>query len=99
MTDRTDVVIRLCFDENGNGKRIDKYQRDGKECVGATRGSWTGEQLSFSFTSLHCTDGHSGTDMPIVCQGCGENTQCVGTEYKTGTGKITGKTNFHITRE
>jgi hypothetical protein len=99
MTDKTDVTIRFCFNENGVGKRVDKYKRDGMECVGPTSAKWTGDELSFSFNVLYCSDGHRGIDVPIVCRGCGANTKCLGTEYNNRTNKVTGKTNFPITRE
>jgi len=99
LSDRTDVVIRFCFDANGNGKRIDAYKRDGHKCVTSTQAKWSQDSLSFSFGSFHCTNGTGGGDVPIVCTGCGSGTKCTGTEYNNRTGKATGKTHFEIARE
>ncbi|WP_428564690.1 MAG: hypothetical protein ACP59X_02690 [Solidesulfovibrio sp. DCME] len=97
LQDRTDVTIRLCFDTAGVGKRLETYSRNGSKCTGATRASWRGEGLTFSFDKIYCSDGRMGTDAPIVCQGCGDDTRCTGTEYN-GSRKI-GKTNFEIVKE
>ena len=97
LQDRTGVTMRLCFNEAGVGKRIDLYSRNGKKCTGATHASWGGEGLSFSFNKIYCTDGKVGTDVPIVCKGCGDNTRCIGTEYNGS--RTIGKTDFEIVRE
>jgi len=97
LDDRSNVLMRLCFNTTGVGKRIDIYSRNGSRCAGATRASWQGDSLSFSFNKIYCSDGTMGTDMPIVCTGCGKSTHCVGTEYH-GSRPIR-KTNFEIVRE
>ena len=99
LSDRTDVVIRFCFDASGKGKRIDSYKRDGHNCVTSTQAKWAQDSLSFSFGNFHCSDGTGGGDVPIICTGCGSGTKCKGTEYNNRTGKTTGKTNFEIARE
>ncbi len=97
LTGGQEVVIRLCYDTNGNGKRTTEYLRRGLTCSGASKARWGANQLSFTFKELYCSNGEQRTDIPIVCEGCGETTRCMGTEYSND--RMTGKTNFEMTRE
>jgi hypothetical protein len=98
LSDKTRVTMRLCFGATGVGKRIELYDKTGVQCTGATRAQWQGDNLSFSFGTIYCTNGREARDVPIVCNGCGESTRCIGSEYSDRKGMI-GKTNFEIVRE
>jgi hypothetical protein len=98
LRDKTQVSTRLCFDENGIGKRFDKNFRSKVECVAPMKAAWSGSNLSFSFKLFRCSDGHPRTDVPVICNGCGEKTQCLGSEYREGKGMV-GKTQYEIVKE
>lgn len=77
---------------------IDKNFSSNIECVAPLKAAWAGSSLSFSFQSFHCSDGRPRYDVPVVCNGCGEKTQCIGSEYRDGRGMI-GKTQYEIVKE
>lgn len=97
LSDRSDQTVRLCFNEAGIGKRISKNLTKNLTCVAPMRASWQGNKLSFSFENFSCSDGRSRSDVPIVCEGCGRTTRCIGSEYNGG--RMIGKTNYEISKE
>jgi len=97
LSDGTREILRFCFDKNGVGKRIDTKVKTKRICVTSVKAAWSGNDLSLSFGTFYCSDSRLGYDRPIVCNGCGDNTHCIGTEYKNHT--IIGRTDFHITKE
>ncbi|NDY56931.1 hypothetical protein G3N56_09280 [Desulfovibrio sulfodismutans] len=98
LSDKSKVNIQLCFDANGVGRRVDRYTRDGKRCSGASTARWEKGRISFSFDTLYCSNGEAGTDIPVVCEGCGEDTKCIGSIYVKNKGMV-AKSNFRIVRE
>lgn len=98
LSDKSRWSTRFCFDEHGVGKRIDRNPSNRIQCVAPTQAKWSGDHLSFSSGKFYCSDGMQRSDVPVICSGCGGQTQCIGSEYRHGR-EMTGKVRYEIVKE
>ncbi len=81
-SDRSAVIVELCFNKKGKGKRLihEVGDKKGHTCKGKASARFKGNTLYIKTGEAYCPRGSVYSPNTIVCTGSGNTTRCHGVE-------------------